>query len=81
MNREEANSHILCKQDLCRSLDELHNNEEGARGSGLHIREVTTLHLGEQDHHLLQSCGPKILAFQEGGEATIDRMGVASSRI
>ena len=78
---KEVDSHMLCKQDRLRSLDELHNDEERAFGSGLPIIKVPALHLVEQDHHLHRSRGPKILAPLEGGEATIDTMGAASSRI
>ena len=78
-DREEANCHMPCDQDPCRSLNELHQDREGAFGSGLCIRALPTLHLGKQDHHLHQSCGPKILALQEGREAMTDTMGVASS--
>ena len=79
--REEAKYHMLCEQDPCQSLDVLHGNGEGAFGSGLRLREVPTLHLGEQDHHLHGSCDIKVLALQEGREATTDTMGATSSRV
>ena len=72
---------MIHEQDPCQSSDELHDDGEGAFGSGLRIREVLALHIGEQDHHLYKSCGPKVLALQEGGKATIDTMGAASSRV
>ena len=50
--REETDGHMLREQDPRRSLDELDNDEEGAFGSGLRIKEVPPVHLGEQDHHL-----------------------------
>ena len=78
-DREEVDGHMLCEQDPCRSSDELHDKER-AFGSGLRIREVLTVHLGEQDHHLHRSCDTQILSLQEGGKATTHTMGVASSR-
>ena len=51
-DREEVNCHMLCEQDLCQSSNELHDNGERDFGSGLCLREVPTLHLREQDHHL-----------------------------
>ena len=51
-DREEANFHMLRKQDPYRSLDKLHDDKEEAFGSGIHLREVPTLHLEEQDQHL-----------------------------
>ena len=72
---------MLCEQDPGQSSDELHDHGEGAFGSGLRIKEVLTLHLGEQDHHIHQSCGPKVLAIQEGDKDMIDMMGATSSRI
>ena len=80
-NREEADGHMLCEQDPSRSLDELHDNGEGTFGSSLRTREILAVHLREQDHYLHRSCGPKILALQEGGQTTTHTMGVASSRI
>ena len=81
VDREEANYYMLRDHDPCRSSDELHNNGEGAFGSGLCLSIVLNLHLGEQDHHLHRSCGTKVLALQEGGKVTADMMGVASSRV
>ena len=46
-DREQANCHMLCEQDPCRSSDELQDDEKRAFCSGLHIREVSALHLGE----------------------------------
>ena len=60
-DREEADGHMLREQDPCQSSNELQDDGEGAFGSGLRIREVLALHLGEQDHHLHRSCGPKYL--------------------
>ena len=65
VDREEANCHMLHEQDPCQSLDELHNDGEGAFGNGLRLIEVPALHLGEQDYYLHRSCGFKVLALQE----------------
>ena len=37
--------------------------KKGALGSGLCLREVLALHLGEQDHHLHKSCNTKVRAL------------------
>ena len=50
--REEADGHMLCKQNPCRSSNKLHNNGEKAFGGGLRTREVLAIHLGEQDHYI-----------------------------
>ena len=55
--------------------------EKGAVSGGLRIREVQAYNLGKQDCHLYKSCNIKVLVFQEGGEAMIDTMGAASSRV
>ena len=80
MNRQEADDHMLFKQGPCQSLNELQDNGEGAVSSGLRTREFLAVHLGEQDHYLHESCGPKILALQEGGQTTTHTMVAASSR-
>ena len=76
--REETDGHVLREQDPWLSLDELHDDGEGAFGSGLRIKEVPAVHLWEQDHHLHRSCDTQLLAFQEGGKATTHTMGAAS---
>ena len=62
-NREEANCHMLHEQDPCQSSNKLHEDGERAFDSGLHLREVLALHLGDQDHHLHRSRGTKLLAL------------------
>ena len=52
MSRQEANNHMLCKQDPRRSSNKLHDYGERASSGGLRSREVPALPLGEQDHHL-----------------------------
>ena len=52
MTRQEADSHMLCKQDSRRSSNKLHDYEERDFGSGLCTREVPDIHLGEKDHYL-----------------------------
>ena len=61
---EEANGHMLCKQDTCQSSNKLHDNRERVFGGGQHIQEVLTIHLGEQDCYLYRSCDLKILTLQ-----------------
>ena len=52
MTGEEADGHMLCKQDLCRSSNKLNDYGERAFGGGLLTREVSSVHLGEQDCYL-----------------------------
>ena len=49
---EEADIHMLRKQDPCRSSNKQHNNKEKAFGGGLRTRKVSAIHLGKQDHYL-----------------------------
>ena len=60
---------------------QMYYDGEGATGNSLCLREVLTIHLGDQDHHVHQLCIVKVLAFQEGGKATTNTMGVVSSRV
>ena len=59
----ESNCHMLCKQEIFRSIDVLYDDREGATGSGLRLREVMALDLWEQDHHLHRSFDTKVLAL------------------
>ena len=43
---------MVCEDGTWRSLDVLHDDEEGALGRDLHLREVLVINFGEQDHHL-----------------------------
>ena len=81
MTRQEADGHMLCKQDPRQSSNKLHDYGERAFGDGLRTREVLNIHLGEQDHYLHRSCGLEILALQERGQTTTYTIGAALSRI
>ena len=56
---------MLCEQDPCRSSNKLHDDREGGFGTGLHLREVIAIYLGEQDHHLHRSWNTQILLSKE----------------
>ena len=79
--RQEADGHMLCKQDPRPSSNKLHDYGERAFGGGLRTQEVTALHLGELDCYLHLSCSLEILALQERGQTTNDTMGTGPSRI
>ena len=81
MTRQEADGHMLCKQDPRRSSNKLHTYGERAFGSGSRTRAVLALHLREQDRYLHRSCGFEILALQERGQTMTYTMGAAPSRI
>ena len=48
VREQEANCHMLCKQDTCRSSHALHNDGEGATSSSLQLREVLAFILGSK---------------------------------
>ena len=80
-SRQEADGHLLCKQNPRRSTDKLYNYGERASGGGLRTRKVSALHIGEQDYYLHWSFDLEVIALQERGQTMTDMMGAAPSRI
>ena len=81
MSGQEADGHVLCKQDPCQSSNKLHDDKKRASGSGLRTQEVQAIHLGEQDRYLHRSCGLELLALQERGQTMTYNMGATPSKI